>query len=127
MTDLNSQLNQVQSNESFLERIKRYIPGYSGYVNRDNSREIDSILRNKLASDLDANQSKLKNSLNNLSAAGKLFETPNLEKLDKKLQKAVASFKSASRGFSGAFDVVKIKEEKLNQLYSFDSMLVDNV
>ena len=53
MTDLNSKLDQVKSGESFLERMARIIPGYDGYVNRDNSRELDTILRNELARKLE--------------------------------------------------------------------------
>ena len=62
--DLQSKLNQVKGNESFLEKMKRFIPGYDGYVNRDNSRELDTILRNQLAVQLEINkQIDLKHSL----------------------------------------------------------------
>jgi hypothetical protein len=127
MTDLNSQLEQVKSKESFLERIARFIPGYDGYVNRDNSRELDMLVRNTLAQHLDSNKTKLKNTVANLNALGKLFEAGGLDKIDKKLENAIAKFKSAARGYSGAFDVVKIKEDKLNQLYAFDENLFDEV
>src|SRR4030095_16592726 len=127
MTDLNSQLDAVKSKENFLEKITRFIPGYNGYVNRDNSRELDTILRNALAVNLDANHMKLKNTILSLSQKGKLFETDGIDKLDKKLQQCVAKFKAASRGYSGAFDVVKVKEDKLNQLYEFDARLIGNV
>jgi hypothetical protein len=127
MTDLNTTLQQVKSNESFLERIKRIIPGYDGYVNRDNSRELDTLLRNKLAVELDANHMKLKNTILNLSQRGKLFESDGIDKLDKRLQTAVNKFRSAARGYSGAFDVVKVKDDKLNQIYQFDASLLDGV
>ncbi len=127
MADLNSQLSAVKSKENFLEKITRIIPGYDGYVNRDNSRELDTILRNTLATRLDANHIKLKNVTLNLSQRGKLFESDGIDKLDKKLQLCVAKFKSAARGYSGAFDVVKVKEDKLNQLYQFDASLLNNV
>ncbi len=127
MTDLGASLQQVKSNESFLERIKRFIPGYDGYVNRDNSRELDTVLRNKLAIELDSNHVKLKNTVLNLAQRGKLFESDGIDKLDKKLQSAVNKFRSASRGYSGAFDVVKIKDDKLNQIYQFDAGLLDGV
>jgi hypothetical protein len=127
MADLNSTLQQVKSNESFLERIKRWIPGYDGYVNRDNSRELDTLLRDKLAIELDSNHIKLKNTILNLSQRGKLFESDGIDKLDKRLQTAVNKFRSASRGYSGAFDVVKIKDDKLNMLYQFDANLLDDV
>ncbi len=127
MTDLNTTLQQVKSNESFLERIKRFIPGYDGYVNRDNSRELDTLLRNKLAVDLDSNHIKFKNTILNLSQRGKLFESDGIDKLDKRLQTAVNKFRSAARGYSGAFDVVKVKDDKLNQIYQFDASLLDGV
>jgi hypothetical protein len=127
MSNLNSQLDQVKSKENFLEKITRIIPGYNGYVNRDNSRELDTILRNTLATQLDTNHMKLKNSILNLSQRGKLFESDGIDKLDKKLQQCVAKFKAAARGYSGAFDVVKVKEDKLNQLYEFDAGLLGNV
>jgi len=127
MADLNSQLNQVKSKENFLEKITRIIPGYDGYVNRDNSRELDTLLRNTLAVKLDGNHMKLKNSVLNLSQKGKLFETAGIDKLDKKMQQAVNKFRSAARGYSGAFDVVKVKQDKLDQVYQFDANLLDHV
>ncbi len=127
MSNLGSQLDAVKSKENFLEKITRFIPGYDGYVNRDNSRELDTILRNTLATRLDANHVKLKNTILNLTQRGKLFESDGIDKLDKKLQLCVAKFKAAARGYSGAFDVVKVKEEKLNQLYEFDTNLFDDV
>jgi hypothetical protein len=127
MADLSSQLNQVKSKENFLEKIARIIPGYNGYVNKDNSRELDTMLRNELAVRLDGSHMKLKNTILNLSQKGKLFETGGIDKLDKRLQQAVNKFRSAARGYSGAFDVVKVKEDKLNQLYEFDANLLDDV
>jgi len=127
MSDLNSHLEQVKLNETWLEKIKRYIPGYDGYVNRDNSRELDTILRNSLANKLDDNKTKIKNTILTLSKDGKLFETSDLEKLDKKNENAIAKFKSAARGYSGAFDVSKVNEDKLNKIYEFDFNLLTYV
>lgn len=130
MSDLQSKLEQVKAGESFLEKIKRYIPGYDGYVNRDNSRELDTQLRAKLADRLEENKTKLKNIILQLSEDGKLMETSGLDKLEKKNENAIARFKSAARGYSGLFDVTKINESKLNQLYEFDYNMfsyVDNL
>lgn len=127
MSDLQDKLGKIKSKESFLEKIKRFIPGYDGYVNRDNSRELDTILRNKLASFLEQNKTKIKNTVSNLSKGGKLFESADIDKIDKKNENVIAKFRSAARGYSGAFDVAKIKEEKLNMLYEFDSSLLADV
>ncbi len=127
MSDLQSKLDQVKSNETWLEKIKRYIPGYDGYVNKDNSRELDTILRTKLANRLEENKTKLKNIVLALSREGKLMETGDLEKLEKKNENSIAKLKSAARGYSGLFDVSKINELKLGQLYEFDYNLLSYV
>lgn len=127
MSDLLGKLEQIKSKESFFEKMKRWIPGYDGYVNRDNSREIDTLLRNKLALLMEQNKMKIKNVTLNLSRSGKLFESQDMDKLDKKNENCIAKFKSAARGYSGAFDVVKIKEEQLNMLYEYDNALMTDV
>jgi hypothetical protein len=127
MPDLTSDLQKVKSGESFLEKVARIIPGYDGYVNRDNSRELDTKLRNTIASSIDQNKTKIKNTVLNLSQQGKLFETEGIDMIQKKLENSIAKFRSAERGYSGAFDVVKIKEDKLNQIYQFDAGLLDKV
>lgn len=127
MSDLTGKLEQIKSKESFLEKMKRWIPGYDGYVNRDNSREIDTLLRNKLALLMEQNKMKIKNVTLNLSRSGKLFESQDMDKLDKKNENCIAKFKSAARGYSGAFDVVKIKEEQLNMIYEYDNALMTDV
>jgi hypothetical protein len=127
MENLQSKLDEIKSKESFLEKIKRIIPGYDGYVNRDNARELDKILRNKLADMLEENKTVIKNIILALTQGNRLFEVQNIDKLDQKNQNAIAKLRSASRGYSGAFDVVKIKEDKLQRLYEFDLGLTDYV
>lgn len=127
MSDLKSKLDLIKSRESFLEKIKRFIPGYKGYVTRDYAREVDSILRTQLSQKLEVNKKKIANAVSNLTNMGKLFETQDINKIDKKNETAIAKFRSAARGYSGAFDVNKIKDEKLNKLYEFDSGLLENV
>lgn len=126
MADLNDNLRKVQANESFLEKIKRFIPGYSGYVNRDNAREIDTMLRNEIASHLEGNKKIISNTVTALSLSGKLFAMPDLTALDKKNETVIAKFRSAARSYSGAFDAAKVKEDKLNLLYSFDLSLIES-
>lgn len=127
MSDLKSKLDFIKSKESFLEKIKRIIPGYDGYANRDNSRELDTLLRNQLAMKLEQNRSKIRNTVSNYSKNGRLFQASDMEKIEKKNDTAIAKFRSAARGYSGAFDVVKIKDEKLEQIYNFDVSLLGSV
>lgn len=127
MSDLKSKLDFIKSKESFFEKIKRIIPGYDGYVNRDNSRELDTLLRNQLAMKLEHNRAKIRNTTSNYSKNNRLFLATDIDKIEKKNDTAIAKFRSAARGYSGAFDVVKIKDEKLEKLYEFDNYLLSGV
>lgn len=125
--NIQENLDKIRQKESFLEKVKRFIPGYDGYVNRDNVRELDTQLRNTLALSLEHGKTQLKNAVLQLNRNKKLFELIDIDKLEKKLDNVISKLKSASRGYSGAFDIVKVKEEKLFQLYEFDSSLVTMV
>ncbi|MBM4158050.1 MAG: hypothetical protein FJ216_04620 [Ignavibacteria bacterium] len=127
MADLKSKLDIIKSKENFFEKVKRFIPGYDGYLNRDNARELDTILRNQLAKKLEQNKTRIKNAVNNLSSNNRLFEARDIDKIDKKNENAIAKLRSAARGYSGAFDIVKIKDEKLELLYEYDSLLFTDI
>jgi hypothetical protein len=127
MGDLKSKLDFIKSKESFFEKIKRIIPGYDGYANRDNSRELDTILRNQLAMKLEHNRIKIRNTISNFSKNNRLFLATDIDKIEKKNDTAIAKFRSAARGYSGAFDVVKILDDKLEKIYDFDNYLLTNV
>jgi hypothetical protein len=127
MSDLKSKLDFIKSKESFFEKIKRIIPGYDGYANRDNSRELDTLLRNQLAMKLEHNRVRIKNTISNFSKNNRLFQATDIDKIEKKNDTAIAKFRSAARGYSGAFDVVKIKDEQLERIYEFDASLLTGV
>ncbi|MCX6164032.1 MAG: hypothetical protein NTU73_04095 [Ignavibacteriae bacterium] len=127
MSDLKSKLDFIKSKESFLEKIKRIIPGYDGYANRDNSRELDTLLRNQLAMKLEHNRIRIKNTISNFSKNNRLFQATDIDKIEKKNDTAIAKFRSAARGYSGAFDVVKILDEKLEKIYDYDASLLTSV
>lgn len=119
--------NKIKDSESFLERIKRFIPGYNGYVDKDNARELDTILRNAIVAKLERNKQKIINTVSNMSRNKKLFEYTNMDKIEKKNETVIAKFKTVARGYSGAFDIIKIKDDKLSKLYEFDESLLINV
>src|SRR6185436_9140975 len=69
----------------------------------------------------------ISNVVRELSDNRRLFETGPLEKCLQKLDKVENRIRYASYGYSGFFDVVKIKEAQLDQLYQFDIALVEEV
>jgi hypothetical protein len=115
------------SEKNFLEKIASYIPGISGYREREGRRETDRRLRDFLASRLDEGRGALVGLRNKATDAGELKSLDTIGRLDRALQKSVSSLRYADYGYSGMFDQVKIREAELDQIYAYDEALVADV
>jgi hypothetical protein len=62
-----------------------------------------------------------------LTNAVRLGELPALERANQRLQLVIDRLRTASYGYAGLFDAVKIEQQELDQLYAFDSQLEGNV
>lgn len=115
------------SEKNFLEKIAGYIPGLSGYRERESRRETDRRIREFLAGRLDEGRAGLTALRNQATDAGELKALDAIGRLDRTLQKSVSSLRYADYGFSGLFDQVKIREAELDQVYAYDAALVTDV
>jgi hypothetical protein len=115
------------SEKNFLEKIASYIPGVSGYRERESRRETDRRVREFLALRLDEGRAGLNALRNQATDAGQLKALDAIGKLDRILQKSVSSLRYADYGFSGLFDQMKIREAELDQVYAYDAALLTDV
>jgi len=115
------------SEKNFLEKIASYIPGVTGYRERESRRETDRRVREFLALRLDEGRAGLNALRNQATDAGQLKTLDAIGKLDRILQKSVSSLRFADYGFSGLFDQMKIREAELDQVYAYDAALVTDV
>ena len=56
--------------------------------------------------------------------AGKLWLVDDLERAVGKLQILIDRLRTATYGYAGVFDAVKVKEEELDALYDYDHQLL---
>lgn len=113
--------DKVTGDQDFVKKLGSYIPGFKGYIERQNRRAADKILRETVADrfeDLWKRTSALQTDL--ISQGGIAF-IDDMEKAAIQLRTFVDKIRTATYGYSGFFDAVKINEEELAQLYSFDN------
>ena len=115
------------SEKNFLEQLATHIPGLAGYRERESRRETDRRLREFLANRLDDGRRGLDLLRNTATSAGDLPTLESVGRLDRTLQKTVASLRFADRGYSGVFDQVKIREAELDAIYAYDATLTGDV
>ncbi len=110
----------VASQVDPFKKLLSYIPGFSGYVERQNRRDADKILRETVARRFDEQWSRVSNLQVELVNNGMLSYVDDLDKAAQQLRTFIDKISTAARGYSGLFDAVKINEAELEKIYQFD-------
>jgi hypothetical protein len=103
-----------------IEGLLNAIPGYAGYVDREERRITDKMLRDQIAASLDRMKPRLDEAIRALTAKGALDAITEIDRVRRKLSLCADLVRHAQYGESGFFDVVKIGEAELDRLYMFD-------
>ncbi len=115
--------SQMGGIESFFSRL----PGVKGYREKELRRDADKQLRDTLARELSDRRTKITALQSDLLAAGGLSWMDDLEKLVSRLQLLIDRIKTAAYGYSGFFDIQRVKEGELDKLAQFDQALFEDL
>jgi hypothetical protein len=118
---------KVQASQNKLEQLASKIPGYAGYKKKEQRREADKLLRLQVAQRYEEQLSRLNEILYNLTMQGELRAIVLLERAVMKLQLLIDRIKTATYGYAGLFDAVKVDEDALDRLYDFDEAMLSGV
>lgn len=106
-----------------LQKLMAAIPGFSGYLEREQRRDADRLLRDFLADEIDAASESLERIASKWSQAGELDYLDDLEGIAGRLRRAADNLRYADYGYSGFFDLVTIDEAALHRFYEYDLSL----
>lgn len=115
----------VGSAKSGFERFMEKIPGVSGYKDKERRRETDKIVRETLAKRYDEEWNRISEIQRALIKKGDLSSVSDLEAAAIKLRQFTDRIKTASYGYAGLLDNVKVDEAALDKLYNYDNSLFD--
>ncbi len=108
-----------------FKKLASYIPGFSGYVERQNRRDADKLVRDTVARRFTELLTRTSNLQKDLISAGKIQFVDDMEQAALQLRTFIDKISLAPRGYSGLFDAVKINQKELEQLYNFDLAFFD--
>lgn len=120
-------VDQAKGQMGAIEELIKGLPGISGYIDKELRRDADKRLRVLIAGQLDADKQRL------LAVQKKLLKNGGLKWLDdvdesvQKLQILIDRIKTASYGYAGLFDPVRVREEQLDALHRFDVAMAQRV
>jgi hypothetical protein len=122
MADL---FKRITDSRNLIEKIGAVIPGFKGYVDRNARRDADKLLRETVAVRFEQQWSRISELQRNLIAQGSIESVDDLEAAVVKLRAFIDRVRTASYGYAGFFDAVKVDEAELVKLYQFDASLLD--
>ena len=114
---------KVKDSRTALEKLTNFIPGWSGYQERQTRRKADQLLRQTLAEKLAGQRQRLDVAQKDLINHGKMDLLDDVGSAVTQLQTFIDRVRLASYGYSGLFDAAKINEAELEQMYNFDAAL----
>jgi hypothetical protein len=119
--------SKIVEGRGALEKFIAAIPGFKGYKERETRRDADKLLRNHLADQLDEQRRRARRLQEDLVSSGQVMLVDDLDRATNKLQTLRDRVKTASYGYAGFFDAVKVNETELDALYDFDNSLLGEV
>lgn len=112
---------------NWLETILRYIPGFRGYLEKEYRRDSDGLQREWLADRLQRSKRAIDDFTRPLADAGRIDALPQVDRLRGRLDKLIARIRGAMQGYSGFFDLVRVREDLLDRVYEHDVALMHDV
>jgi hypothetical protein len=110
---------------NWFENILHKIPGFKGYYEREFRRDADRLQREFIVKQLQEVNKNLNLIIQSVSRQKNLELLTEYDLFAKSLQKTISEIRYADQGYSGFFDLIKIKEAELDSLYKLDGEMVD--
>ncbi|MGA2680288.1 MAG: hypothetical protein ABSF44_00635 [Candidatus Bathyarchaeia archaeon] len=127
MSDNSDVLSKVKGQMNLPERIAAFVPGFRGYKEKEIRRESDRLIRNHLYMKLSNEKTDLRDIEQKLADRRYFDVLTDMDRLIAKMDRVVEKVNHASYGYSGFFDAVKVREDNLDNMISFDNKLLDGI
>jgi len=124
MSDL---FEKVTGDQDIFKKILSKVPGFSGYIERQNRRASDKLLRETVANRFEEQWQRISSLQKDLIRQGGIEYIADMESAAIKLRQFIDRIRTAAYGYSGLFDAVKINEAELAKVYQYDLALLQSV
>src|SRR5512146_737360 len=118
---------RVTADQDIFKKILSKVPGFSGYIARSNRRSADKLLRETVAARFEEIWQHISSLQRDLISQGGIAYVDDLEAAAIKIRQFTDRVRTASYGYSGLFDAVKINEAELANLYQYDYAMLELV
>ena len=118
---------QVTNSQDIFKKLLSKVPGFSGYIERDNRRAADKVMRETIANRFEAIWGRISAFQRELINQGDISWVDDVESAAIKLRQFIDRIRTTTYGYSGLFDAVKINEKELALIYAYDEAMLSMV
>jgi hypothetical protein len=118
---------QVTGSQDIFKKLLSKVPGFSGYIERDNRRAADKVMRETIANRFETIWSRISAFQRELISQGEISWVDDVESAAIKLRQFIDRIRTTTYGYSGLFDAVKINEKELALIYAYDESMLSMV
>lgn len=116
-------LGRIQQDQDAFGKLLGKLPGFKGYFDREQRRSADKLFRETAAARYEELWRRISALQRDLISQGGLAYVDDLESAAIKLRQFVDRMRTASYGYAGFFDAIKVRSEELDLLYQYDLWL----
>lgn len=124
---MNDLFDRVTSQQDVFKKLLSKIPGFKGYIERENRRSADKLVRSTLSKQFEDLWQRISSIQTDMINQGGLEYVDDMESAAIKIRQFIDRIKTAAYGYSGLFDAVKVNEQELAQVYQYDLALLNSV
>ncbi len=117
-------MEKSKQDRGIFERISLYIPGYSGYRQRNMRRDIDRLVRSHVALSIKEVKTVMADLKRQVMDNGDLQSVKAMERITVKIDTYMKTIESAESGYSGMWETIKTNESDLDSIVEWDEKLV---
>jgi hypothetical protein len=117
---------KVSEDTDIFKRIASRVPGFSGYIERTKRRDSDKLVREVIFDRFRQLEGRVSKLQRDFIGQGQIAYVDDLESAAIKLRTFADRVRTATRGYSGLFDAVKVNEDELLKIYEYDAAMLDS-
>ena len=120
-------LDKITAGDDLIGQVRNFLAGFVGYVDRENRREADKLLRLTIAQRYEEQWERIAELQRRMIKENQLDQIDDLEEAAIKLRGFINRVRNASYGYSGLFAAVQINSDELASIYEYDIVMLEGV
>ena len=118
---------RMERKKNLFDFFSKLLPGYKGYVVREEKRNTDKKLRDELSKRIENSKLEIIDLQQKLIKKNEISICQEWDLIRKLMDTLFSKIKYSVYGESSFFSEKQLKEEELNEIYGFDLKLIETV